>query len=808
VEARVEGIDGNVADARLADSLGALTLRLDVLEGAAVSSEVVALRREIEEMKAEPFATDLLADLSAAVERLETRPERADEIEGLAAEIGVLTTRLDELAGIGELRDRLDATAGQAELAQTGIQSLSSRLDSLGDLEARFEGIAARLPAEDVVADLRRELAALAVKDGTQEQSGGVALLAARVDQIAARLEDVSSVPSLEIVPRVDELSSRLDDVAAAIPTSEVDGLGARIESLEKKGLEGTGALQRLAVELEQLGARTAHITLSEDSGLRERVDGVFARLAGIEAAVESVAGLESSVREGVERAVADGTRPLVERLDTAESRLGVMVELEGRLSALAAELERRPDSDALTADVAELRTKMETVADRTLIDELTLRLGGLVSRDELDVAAARHVQWFQAELATLRDAVDTRAVVVETALADVEQARAAHEQERMSALDASLGSVRSELREQQHALADGLGALPGHLAEEIAAARAASEQETAALRGDVGSLSARIDEILGLRHVDLQAARAADARLAEELETLGALRADDVEAARSVAEDLSGRLESLAGIVRADGEAARATAEGVGVQLADLQRLHSEDVEAAERAGADLVARLDDLAVRSAASAVEVEHALRSELGSLAARFEEYDGATIEARDELRSELERLGSSMGWRLERIEESLASDDSAALRETVVGLERRLEGQAALGEEQAKATERALRKGLAALGERLVDSESAYVEAGNTLRRSIERLGAAVVEADARMADQIPVSPLEGCVAFAPTADGYRLIELPGEPPEIGAMVELEACEGPLIVTRYGRSPLPFDGRPCAYLDRA
>ena len=81
-------------------------------------------------------------------------------------------------------------------------------------------------------------------------------------------------------------------------------------------------------------------------------------------------------------------------------------------------------------------------------------------------------------------------------------------------------------------------------------------------------------------------------------------------------------------------------------------------------------------------------------------------------------------------------------------------------------------------------------------------------GAAVVEADARMADQIPVSEADGCVAFAPTPSGYRLVELPGTPPEVGATLELECSDGPLVVTRYGRSPLPLDGRPCAYLDRA
>ena len=254
--------------------------------------------------------------------------------------------------------------------------------------------------------------------------------------------------------------------------------------------------------------------------------------------------------------------------------------------------------------------------------------------------------------------------------------------------------------------------------------------------------------------------------------------------------------------------QTARAAAEGVAAQNGDLRGLRSGDLAAAELAGAELAARLDDHAERSAAAASEVEQALREELGGVAARLEERDAQGVEAREELRGELERVASSVGWRLERIEESLASDDSAELKATVAELERRLEGQVAMGDEQVRVTERALRKGLASLGERLAGSESAYVDAGNTLRRSIERLGAAVVEADARMADQIPVSEAEGCVAFAPTAAGYRLVELPGKPPEIGSTVELEGCDGPLLVTRYGRSPLPLDSRPCAYLDRA
>ena len=98
--------------------------------------------------------------------------------------------------------------------------------------------------------------------------------------------------------------------------------------------------------------------------------------------------------------------------------------------------------------------------------------------------------------------------------------------------------------------------------------------------------------------------------------------------------------------------------------------------------------------------------------------RLEERDAEGIEAREALRGELERVAASVSWRLERIEESLGSGDRwAQLEEAVAELGRRLDAQAAIGEEQVRATERALRKGLASLGERLADSESTYVDAG-------------------------------------------------------------------------------------------
>ena len=89
--------------------------------------------------------------------------------------------------------------------------------------------------------------------------------------------------------------------------------------------------------------------------------------------------------------------------------------------------------------------------------------------------------------------------------------------------------------------------------------------------------------------------------------------------------------------------------------------------------------------------------------------------------------------------------------------------------------------------------------------------SLERRASDVADAHPAVSsdDQVTSAGSEGWIAFAPTADGYRLVELPGRSPELGATVELgvDGCEGSLVVSRYGRSPLPFDSRQCAYLDR-
>ena len=54
----------------------------------------------------------------------------------------------------------------------------------------------------------------------------------------------------------------------------------------------------------------------------------------------------------------------------------------------------------------------------------------------------------------------------------------------------------------------------------------------------------------------------------------------------------------------------------------------------------------------------------------------------------------------------------------------------------------------------------------------------------------------------GHVLFLWSPSGYRLREVEGDPPPVGAAIDDDGHE--LVVTRVGVSPLPGDSRPCAY----
>jgi hypothetical protein len=65
-------------------------------------------------------------------------------------------------------------------------------------------------------------------------------------------------------------------------------------------------------------------------------------------------------------------------------------------------------------------------------------------------------------------------------------------------------------------------------------------------------------------------------------------------------------------------------------------------------------------------------------------------------------------------------------------------------------------------------------------------------------------------PAATYLVFVPTADGYRLVERTGAPPEPGAPVHGDelSIDGDFVVARVGPSPLPLDERRCVFLERS
>ena len=809
VEARLSGIEARLVNAAPLDEVRLEIGRL--AESAATERSVLEqeLRARVEELAASTPATADVAELRRWLEELAARPSVDDELRGRVDE---LSARVEQALALAEAHHDLRRAISQVEADGTevsaataerlaGVESAVAALDGVewrlqthleesvavraGELEQRLDGSLRRLEALDALEE-RIE----ALKDDLDAHPG------------AGALEEVAGGLRAELARLADRLG-RQERVLAELPepadpTPRLDDLGIRLDGQARLAAERLGAvrddLRARVDEVEGVARRETSDAVARVSG---RVDELDGRLEGF--------ARRDEVRESIaEQAAAVAAELEALRRTSAE-----------REQALAEQLAGLADRESVERIEERLAEHDRQLADTGLRDELSALAGELRDRSAaLETGFGQAIEAARAEAAgrteessdALRRELDGRTTGIHEQLASQESGLAGLRGQLEELRAAAAG--QEEWRLQVEAMvSDRVAEIEQRFAAESSETRERVERAEQALTTEVGSLAARLDELLGLRHQDLQAARRASDALAARVDELHAMRGEDAEAAHAAANELSSRMEGLAASLRSEAAAATAAARTVSERVDQLQGLRSDDLEASRIAGAELVARLDDLAIRTAAAAAEADRALRSDLYTLAATIEEKDAAGIEARDELRLELERAASSMGWRLERIEEALASEDQERLRGAVAELERRLEQQIEQQDEQVRVTERAIRKGLASLGERLVETQTGYLDAGNALRRSIERLGAAVVEADARMADQIPVSEVEGYVAFAPTSEGYRLVQVPGGSPELGATVEIEGIEGPLVVTRLGRSPLPLDSRPCAYLDR-
>jgi len=467
--------------------------------------------------------------------------------------------------------------------------------------------------------------------------------------------------------------------------------------------------------------------------------------------------------------------------------------------------------ADNLRARLERVEQAVGSLPGTEAIEELRSELAGLRAAFE----AAPRQPW-QGDVDSVRDSVGR--------LSERVEALAGSSQEWREALTALAAKVDSLPR------ADGwleaVAALERRIDEpergldELRAAAAQLSGRVAALEQAAGSAAGQ-DALEALRAALDERAEAFEARidrteathasrLERELEELRALVADGERRATDRAQQAVEQVRSqLAGVLEA--AVSRQELDELRGELA-AHGQQTEERAAGARAELDGVhARLDHVeAVLAHATSWPVA------LEPLQARLDEVD-ARLEAlaasrRAEHEAELADLRADLTARLDEVADARpARDELEGVRARLEEVAARVETRDAREDAAAEAAERAIRDGLAELARRLTASESAHLESGRLLRESIEGLGLALVDADARvrgLASGDPAAPVAGYVAFAPTPEGYRLVEREGAVPLVGQVLDDVTGEGPLRVTRLGRSPLPFDRRPCAYLERA
>jgi hypothetical protein len=617
----------------------------------AIRGELVGLEKRIEELGAERA---ILGELRSAVAELQDRPTGDPELD---VRLGRIETQLVDLSSGAPAAAEVETLAGRLEKTR----------DAQDDLGRSLEKVAARLT------ELTERLDLLAAHDRESELEGRLHELEAHLrdgyvtcDELAQALDQARDELRPEPVapdPRIDRHNEDLEALRNEI--GRIEQVEARLGPGVVTPDELAQALDRVAEDLrpaltalgprvdrlaEELGAlrddvARASATPAEDSTAR-------AELAAIADQVERLVTRDELARSVAESGKAPGKPPAGP--DPRVDRLAHDLEL---LRSEVARIEPAPGLDPDVAGrLAALVTRVEGLggvqqeseALGRELEALQGRIGSAVTQDDLREAVARAREELVSELETLRDGLGQRADDVDTA-----------------------------------ALADALERLSHRLegVEERTEAATAVPQpnDTSALAADVAALADRMAplEALGAR-VD-QLAEALAARMPLDQAPVGELR-DELDArltelTRALEDRLAGASDTPASGVRGmDGgienelERMRMAIERLSLHLGEHERALTEmrgSRSIAQRLE-ELSARLEDVAASGPHAAPEPSppgegsYARRSiepdiEMRSVMRRLEDLEEAASAGREKLMNRLERMASSIDWRLQRLE---------------------------------------------------------------------------------------------------------------------------------------------------------
>ena len=645
-----------------------------------------------------------------------------------------------------------------------GLRALSLRLDEqpapsedwregLTALAARIDGLP--VPSDEwktelgqVAENLRARFERVEADLAAHAEDGTVAErfgeLRSALDELASRV-DAIPVPNEDWRDGVRALSTRLDE----LPTPNDDWR----EALDGLVARVDGIPGDLGVRLDRvdhdLAARAEHAAIAELSERLEALaNGLPERFGELGDRVDAIPPPNDEWRHELAQ-VADNLCVRVERVETG--------------------LEQRPGLDLL----AGVRDELQALSVRVDAD--------LRERDEHAAGQGARVDWLT-ERATQSEGMEQRLREGLAPLVD----------NAISAVSERLAGIEGSLEEHKSGAAD-LTPRLDELSERL-------EKQARRLEKlkDEGPTAAQVAEALGAR-LEASEAVATDiyASLDERLAALDGQVASASGRAVSDVESLGRELDDLRAATAAAAEASTAHADQLAEQLRAETAGQVAEVHAAQAHVAAAIADAD-----TSAAIDRLDGLVAAQAAAQAAAFEHVHAGSVER--------ERLADERFSALERSQAKRS--DVRELRDALGRVEQHIAAETAKEDTRVVAVEEALRDGLASLASRLSESEGAYFQAGDSLRRSIEHLGSAIRGADAHSAPdhvgaEAPVVATS-FLAFAPTPEGYRLVELDGASPSIGGLVEVPGSETRFVVARLGASPLPFDRRPCAYLELA
>ena len=754
-----------------------------------------------------PELAEVAENLRTRVERVEQRPTGLEELEALRAGLTQLAARVESLPQPSEEWRELIAQLAARVDAVTAEDSSSDALDTIRKrIERVEEGMngQARAAAVTEIAEQVGELARKVAATDADAVDQKLQTLAARLEavpvagewreplaQVAARIDQIPA-PSEEWREQIAALAERVDTLPTDEWKSELaqvsEHLRTRLQRVEQElGNDHAAQLDGLRSGLDELVARVESTPVHPLGDLRAELAELAQALHGRMEQIEQ--RLTHEVR-------TDALDVLVTRVDELDAKIGNTSGLESRLTeSLSALVHER--AEQFEVGGAEVKHRLDdALREIAAVSRVAERVDEVESRLDAEGAVAAEIA---PQLDELKQAADRQARRVEKLAGRIDELgtrRDATEVEeslgaRLQAAEGALGEVRAAI-----------DAVPASVEERIAAAEslvtAAAGQASAdveSLRRELGALTAVVSATSEANATRIDAV---SERLQNELSAMTEqfVRTDTVDELRSA-------------IGRQDEHI-----EGFGGRLTSFERRVDDSVAGRTAELAAMRARLESVesALAGAGGWQDATEAAHARIESLENRLIETSSSEAVERN---AEIESLRGELGAKVDALESAQAKrKDVKELRDAVNRVEARVADSGARDDETARAVEEAVREGLAGLGERLAATEETYLEAGRALRLSIAGLGHAIAGADAHLAG-VSIEPAAGAppqatsyVAFAPTSEGYRLVTSDGSPPVLGSHVEIPECEGVLVVTRVGASPLPFDRRPCVYLEPA